>query len=235
MLINALAGLTLFAIVTGSPLRAELMCLPILAPGGVTPNVNDTCPADHNGTNPIGTLVLAGGGPHGVTLRTPGPGLAILATRFEDVYEEPGGTLDFYLQLKVANTNLPPSITDVAIGPFTNAITEVGTVSPIGVMFSGGPGTIAPSYETRSPDGSQIDFHFPNGIPSGTTFALAISTNATQYDLGGGVGFTDIYGLGGVPAVGAFVPVASTPEPAAILLLGCALGLSAAIIRRRRS
>lgn len=61
------------------------------------------------------------------------------------------------------------------------------------------------------------------------------STNATQ--IGPSViGLEDPHVL--IPAVPGFSPggpVAGTPEPASIALLGCAVGLSAALIRRKRS
>src|SRR5215469_4065431 len=109
MRINPLVGIALFNLAIGLPLRANLMCLPTLAPRGVeNPNVDDTCPADHNGTSPIGTFLTSN--IHGATLRTPGPGLGISANVTEDVYQETGGTLDFYIQVGVLNTGLPPTI-----------------------------------------------------------------------------------------------------------------------------
>jgi hypothetical protein len=209
--------------------KAALLCLPVLPPGGVLlPNTDDTCPADYSGTSPIGTLVSDTGVQ---AFSFTGSGVTTAGNLQEVVYRELGGTLDFYLQVQVTSGVLDSAISGLNTGNFGGPppfVTQVGTTSLIQLL---GAGTVAPYYDTRSAQGSTIQWNYLNGVTAGSTsFTMAISTDAL-FDAPGNIA---LIGSGGTATLAGFQPV-RTPEPKleVYIVLGATLGLAALFIRRR--
>lgn len=195
------------------------------------------------GTSPLapGNTVVAGVVPFG---NNPGTLLATIASpwsftttagttsgRFTTaVFQEAGGTLDFYYQV----TNDPGSATALArmiAVNFSTFSTSVGYVLDGGATMGGLflNGTWAPTSADRNASGSVVGFNWdnPNELQPGTiSYTMVISTNATAFTAGN-VSLID----GGATTVAAFQPTA-VPEPATM----AALGMGAlALIRRKRA
>lgn len=147
------------------------------------------------------------------------------------VYQEAGGTLDFYYQVS-DNTTAPNcgGAGQPACDPlsretdtdFSGWLTSVGFRTdgaslPSSIFVNG---TVAPVTADRNSVGNVVGFSYnpPDSAkiqPGQTGFVLVISTNATNYK----PGFASVID-GGVTTVAAFQPAPGVPEPATFLLIG---------------
>ena len=161
------------------------------------------------------------------------------------VYEESGGTLDFYYQvvLNTTSTNCGGA-GQVACDPlgretdtsFTGFATSVdtradGSTLPGGIFVDG---TAIPVSVDRNGVGDVVGFSFtpPNSSeiqPGQTSEVLVIATDATKYTAGNSSVID-----GGVTTVASFEPMtaASVPEPTTFGFL--ALGCGAMLVVRKR-
>jgi len=152
------------------------------------------------------------------------------------VFQEAGGTLDFYYQVE----NDPTSATAIARETndnFSGASSIATGFRVDGSSLPGGifvDGTVVPITADLNGDGSVVGFSFnpPDGAkiaPGMTSFVLVISTDATQFT-NGDASVID----GGVATVLAFEPGGAVPEPGSFFLLGGGLLALAGISRRLR-
>lgn len=114
----ALCGVWLLALIVLPAARADLIGLTVLEPGDVEiPLVDDT--TDHNGTNPIGTVVASTG--IETINNTNTTGTATLSGSFiSEVYLEASGTLDFYYQLTISGS-VNASVENMAVSSFLDS------------------------------------------------------------------------------------------------------------------
>jgi len=193
------------------------------------------------GTDP-GTLLASLSAPFVSTLGT------TAGTLVSAVFEESGGTLDFYYQ--VTNNLTAPNCgsagqsacdpisreTDTSFTGFTTALGfwVDGSTLPGGIFSDG---TVAPVTGDRNSVGNVVGFSFnppdPSKIqPGQTSNVLVISTDATHFKPGN-ASVID----GGVTTVAAFEPAvgpSKIPEPASIVLLGGGLLALGGFRRLRR-
>ncbi len=191
------------------------------------------------GTDP-GTLLASLVAPFTSTLGT------TAGTLVSAVFEEAGGTLDFYYQ--VTNNTTAPNCgtagqpacdpisreTDTTFTGFTTALgfRVDGSTLPSGNFIDG---TVAPVTGDRNSVGNVVGFSFnpPDQAkiqPGQTSNVLVISTNATNFKAGN-ASVID----GGTTTVAAFQPASNIPEPASIVLLGGGLLALGAFRRLRRA
>jgi hypothetical protein len=195
-----------------------------------------------SGTDP-GTLLAFLSVPFVSTLGT------TAGTLVSAVFEESGGTLDFYYQ--VTNDLTAPNCgsawqsacdpisreTDTSFTGFTTALgfRVDGSTLPTGIFIDG---TVAPVTGDRNSVGNVVGFSFnpPDQAkiqPGQTSNVLVISTNATNFKAGN-ASVID----GGTTTVAAFEPAvgpSKIPEPASIILLGGGLLALGAFRRLRRA
>jgi len=153
------------------------------------------------------------------------------------VYQEAGGTLDFYYQV----TNTSPdgdSYTRNSDSSFSGWLTNVGSRTDgstlTGTTFANS--TFVPDTADRGAtnSGAVVGFNFnafgtADEIPVGSKSAvLVIDTNATQWKLGTASAIDS-----GTATVPAYEPTSTVPEPGSIVMLGSALLGLAALGRRR--
>jgi len=158
-------------------------------------------------------------------------------TLISAVYQEAGGTLDFYYQVVLSTTSTncggggQPTCDSLARETdtnFTGYVTQLdfrtdgssltgsaftnGTVAPVTADRNASPGDVI-GFSFNPPTSAEI-------LPGDTSNVLVISTNATNYTTGN-ASVID----GGVTTVTAFEPtaMAGVPEPASIALLGFGL------------
>lgn len=141
-----------------------------------------------------------------------------VGTLTASVYRENNGTLTFTDQFSNTkpNDDILVRLTDSAFGHFTTDVSYDLVTA----------GQISPTKATRSVDGNQVMFYFPDaaGVHSGQTSALLlIRTNARAY-VTGNTSIRDSY----TATVDTFAP--SVPEPTSLSPLWCACGMLA---RRR--
>jgi len=194
------------------------------------------------GTDP-GTLLASLSAPFVSTLGT------TAGTLVSAVFEEAGGTLDFYYQ--VTNNLTAPNCgvagqpacdpiareTDTTFTGFSTALGfwVDGSTLPGGIFSDG---TVAPVTGDRNSVGDVVGFSFnPPEVskiqPGQTSNVLVISTNATNFKAGN-ASVID----GGVTTVAAFEPAvgpSKIPEPASIILLGGGLLALGGFRRLRRA
>jgi hypothetical protein len=193
------------------------------------------------GTDP-GTLLASLSAPFTSTLGT------TAGTLVSAVFEESGGTLDFYYQ--VTNNLTAPNCgsagqpacdpisreTDTSFTGFTTALgfRVDGSTLPGGIFIDG---AVAPVTGDRNSVGDVVGFSFqpPDSAkiqPGQTSNVLVISTDATRFTAGN-ASVID----GGVTTVASFEPAvgpSKIPEPASIILLGGGLLALGGFRRLRR-
>lgn len=144
----------------------------------------------------------------------------VSGTLDQRVYQEAGGTLDFYYLVTNSATSAQPVLRMTATN-FTGFSLAVAFLSiPVG--------GIPPTEADRSIDGSTVGFD-DFLIPGSSSAWLEISTSATAFALSG---TTDIIDLSGdtVGSLTTYSPVA-VPEPSSAILT---LGLTALFLLLRR-
>jgi hypothetical protein len=122
------------------------------------------------------------------------------------VYEESGGTLDFYYQVTLASDSTD-GITDIVASGFQNALADMGYRSDGGSL--GGylvNGSVVPTSVTRGASGDSIDWDVVGLNPGDTSTVLEVHTNATDY----AHGTVEITNGGNTVEEFAFVPVVTT-------------------------
>jgi hypothetical protein len=232
----------------GIAAMAAVMCAPAATAGPVSCMAGGAAlapgafvlPGDCTGS-PAGTLLASLTAPFTSTL-----GLDS-GTIVSAVFEESGGTLDFYYQVNLSATSTncgavgQPSCdplgreTDTL---FTGFTTSVATRSD-GASLSGGifvNGTAIPVSADRNSTGDVVGFSFTppccsSEIQPGTSsLVLVIATDATNFTAGN-ASVID----GGTTTVAAFEPVSPTPtpEPSSLLLLWSGLLVGGAATRRK--
>ena len=154
------------------------------------------------------------------------------------VYQESGGTLDFYYQVNNMSTSTSGTPDTVE---HANGSNFVGFTTAAGYRRDGGfAGTtftasnLTPDTANRTVSGSVVEFNYnvfgivPDDIPTGSsTSVLVISTNAKKFVAGNASAIDSA-----TTTVPSFQP-AAVPEPGSITLLGSILFGIAAIARRR--
>jgi hypothetical protein len=200
------------------PSQAMLVCASPLAPGAGT--FPGDCTGEATGIQIDSTSVtFAVKNAQNVTVAT--------GTLLSAVFQEAGGTLDFYYQVfnDASSTDAIHRETDTSFAGFLTATafrTDCGTL-PCGTAgFT--DGDIAPFASNRSSGvGSTVGFDFLAGLgteiaPGTSSNVLVISTNATKDKIG-----TANVIDGGVSTVLAFAPdttVPPVPVPMNLMLLG---------------
>jgi hypothetical protein len=119
------------------------------------------------------------------------------------VYEESGGTLDFYYQVTLASDSTD-GITDIVASGFQNALADMGyrsDGSSLGGAFVSG--SVVPTSVTRGASGDSIDWDVVGLNPGDTSTVLEVHTNATDYTHG----TVEITNGGNTVEEFAFVPV----------------------------
>ncbi|TMI90063.1 MAG: PEP-CTERM sorting domain-containing protein [Bacillati bacterium ANGP1] len=222
----AAAGL-LFGIFGVSTASATLVGTMPLPPGGITlPGFTSDSP---------GTLLASESVPFVSTLGNDS------GTLTSAVYQESGGTLDFYYQ--VINNLTAPNCGGTGqpgcdpIGRETNT-SFTGFQTAVGFRTDGGSlggpfvnGSVPPFGADRNSTGNVVgfDFNLTNPIqPGATSDVLVISTDATNFNLGH-ASVID----GGTSTVDSYEP-AAVPEPGSMLLLSTGMLGMFAMRRSRR-
>lgn len=201
---------------------AALTCLQTARANVITPG-NSGSPDVFTGQS-AGTLLA--------TLSTPFSITGAQGTLASAVYQESGGTLDFYYQVNVATgTGFVNFNND--FGLFTGYTTDIGYRTD-GAMLAGAGfvnGTNIPDSVFRA--AARVAFGFATDLIAAgqSSTVLEIQTGAT--------GFTSASALvsgesSESSALATFGPVAATPEPVSILLVGGGL-FAIVLLRRPRS
>ena len=150
---------------------------------------------------------------------------SVSGTLDQQVYQEAGGTLDFYYVV----SNSAMSLANIGRIAATN-FTGFGTI--VSYLPSG---NVAPTEADRSIPGDTVGFDFQAAgvnliAPGQLSDFVEISTNATLFALVGTTSISD----GGTATVTTYSPVAATPEPVSINLLAAGLAGLALIGSRLR-
>jgi hypothetical protein len=135
-----------------------------------------TCSPDDFSGQAAGTLVTATGAPF-----TDG---AFDGSYAAAVYQESGGTLDFYIQVALA-ADSTDGITDIVSPGLQDVLADMGfraDGSTVGVYFV--DGSVAPTSVTRAASGDSVDWDVVGLNPGDTSTVLEVKTNTTQYSSG---------------------------------------------------
>jgi hypothetical protein len=197
--------------------------LPTARANAITPG-NSGSPDVFTG-QPVGTLLASEITPFSIS--------GAQGTLDSEVYEELGGTVDFYYQINVT-TATDPILYNNDFG-FTGYTTDIGYRTD-GASLSGGvfvDGTNIPDSLFRATD--RVAFEFPvTAIAAGeSSTVLEIKTDATSFTSASALVSNDSQESSDLATFGPFGPIASTPEPASILQV--AGGLIAIVLFRRRN
>ncbi len=164
-----------------------------------------------------------------------GGGLTFSGTIESAVYQEAGGTLDFYYQITNTSPSPDENVERQTEANFAGFTTNVGFRTDAGILTgtSFTAGGVAPGFSTSSAGGTTIGFNFgdilSSVILSGQHSAvLTVDTNATLWTLGTASGIDSLVG-----SVAGYQPANPVPEPTSIVMLGSALLGLAALGRRR--
>jgi hypothetical protein len=261
---QVLLGLGALMLAAAPAAHATLLAPPLvnLQPGEfytpITGQGNDA--ADHNGSNPVGTLV-ASTGVEVISNTSTTTGDTLSGSFISEVYQEAGGTLDFYYQISTA-AGSTAAIDDLSVGSFlassvsspngvnVGQTTSVALFGTSGVPAACGFGLnlactpvtlVGPNMGTSVPvlgsynAAGTVDWNFDGlTLPAGeTSVVFVISTNNTLFSLDN-LSLDGTSGTSeGTPPLFAFQP-ASVPEPVSLVLLGTTLALAALFIRRRQ-
>ena len=193
-----------------------LLALTLLAPLTYASVLSTGSSAPPSPLFPTGTLVISTAG----TITTP----TFSANYTEQVLSDPFNTwcancLDFVYTF----TNLGgDALGRFSMYSFGGVSVDAGT-DPFGIKD--------PTTLDRSPDGKSVAFNFPGGdaiLAGVTTVKLVIETDARKYTTG------FVSAQDGTAGFGfAYAPMAATPEPASLALLGGGLTLVGGLLRRK--
>lgn len=150
------------------------------------------------------------------------------------VYEELGGTIDFYYQVNVTTA------TDPIL--FNNDFGLTGYTTDIGFRIDGASltdagfvnGTSIPDSVFRATDRVAFDFTVTPIAAGQSSTVLEIKTDATTFTAATALVSNNSEESSDLATFGPFGPVATTPEPASILLVGGSL-FAITLFRRQRS
>jgi hypothetical protein len=234
--VSAAGLLVALALVVGAP---EARAGMILLPGQTVSTPGETYPVP--GTAPVTELASQ-------TVSFAGINPNFSGSVSVAVFKEAGGTLDFLYQVTNASSsgfNLA-GITGSGYGtgnPFKTSV-DFTTDNPDSTLF--GTGTKASISATRTAAGPQVTFNLGDDstaglAPGATSFVLFVQTDATAFNLFGGVTISGqnqgTVNPGTASLNGILEPTAANPipEPASIVLLGISVPfLGAWAFRRNR-
>jgi hypothetical protein len=196
-----------------APGAANLAVTPIVAPPGSTYQGSSTTPFSftYKGGSVTGNVVAA-------------------------VYQETGGTEDFYYQVDNLNAKgVKGSISSISIADYTSYSTNASTVTPpynsslqSSGFGTGSKGNYAPTGVSRAADGSALTFTFKGLTAGQNSSVLLIQTDATTFDQ---LGYFTVANGNSISTY-TFEPA---PEPGFYGSLAVAIAGVILVVRRRSS
>jgi hypothetical protein len=211
-------------------IRRMAMALAVASALGIAPTAANAAPLPPGGVVVPGAAAYFGGAILG-SVDDCFANAAVTGCARSVVVRNAGGTLDFYYQFTHTSGSPINAMSAFNFGGFSTDVYNIANGSAIGGTWT--DGTIASIMANRSGNGESVgwDYAPQTHIPSTTSLAFVIRTNAVNYTVGN-------YGLidGVTQNVAAFAPADTViPEPATVVLLASGiLGLAAARRRRNR-